>query len=67
MIHEDIKTQSAAMPVHSGVTNQEGCNRTPLTDASASDMIGEVFIDRIFHMVQRENIAQRENIQKSRV
>lgn len=52
MIHEDIKTQSAAMPVHSGVTNQEGCNRTPLTDASASNMIGEVFNDRIFHMVK---------------
>lgn len=40
MIHGDIKMQSAAMPVHSGVRNQEGCNITPVSATSANYVAG---------------------------
>lgn len=44
MIHGDIKTQSAATPVHSGVRNREGCNSTHVTATGADNVAGGFFI-----------------------
>ncbi len=58
MIHGDIKMQSAAMPVHSGVRNQEGCNSTPVTATSASYVAGGFLNSpNILYVQVRESIV----------
>lgn len=43
MIHGNIKTQSAATTVHSGVRNQEEFHSAPVTAAGANNVTGGVF------------------------